>query len=153
VEKVYLAKVEYEANLSGELKEKIPKKPLDVSKELDLLIKGDFQTDSSWLKVEGYIGRSSINRMKMIFKTYSFNHSRSALSYIKPLSEKEFLIIIKTGRMYQIRASLEYLGAHIVGDTLFKTLKGGAIPDSIELESILLSCKDMQGNMLMKRLK
>lgn len=153
IEKIYLATVEYEGNIDNELKGKIPKKPLDVSEELDLLIKNNFQTDESWLKAEGYIGRSTINRMKMIFKTYTFNHGKYALSYIKPLDDKQFLIIIKTGRMYQIRATLEYLGVHIVGDTQFKTLKGGEIPEAIELESILLSCKDMQGNMLIKRLK
>jgi len=153
IEKVYLAKVEYGNDLNNELRSRIPSKPLDVSEELDILEERKFEIDDSWMKVEGYIGRSSINRMKMIFKTYSFNHSRTALSYVKPINENEFLVIIKTGRMYQIRATLEYLGTNIVGDTLFETLKGGAIPDSIELESILLSCKDMQGNMLTRRLK
>ncbi len=153
VEKVYLAEVEYGEHLNNELKEKIPSETLGISEELDILVKNNFQVDSSWLKVEGYIGRSSMNRMKMIFKTYSFNHARTALSYVKPLNSNTFLIIIKTGRMYQIRATLEYLGAHIVGDTLFETLKGGAIPDAIELESVLLSCKDIAGNTLIKRLK
>lgn len=153
VEKIYLATVEYGEHLNNELKEKIPSEQREISEELDILVKNNFQVDSSWLKVEGYIGRSSMNRMKMIFKTYSFNHARTALSYVKPLSSNTFLIIIKTGRMYQIRATLEYLGAHIVGDTLFETLKGGAIPDAIELESVLLSCKDMEGNTLIKRLK
>jgi len=153
VEKVYLATVEYGNDLNNELSEKIPSIQLDVSKELDVLVQNNFEIDENWLKVEGYIGRSSINRMKMIFKTYPFNNGRTALSYVKPLSKTDFLVIIKTGRMYQIRASLEYLGVNVVGDTLFQTLKGGAIPDAIELESILLSCKDMQGNMLIKRLK
>jgi len=153
VEKIYLAKIEYGNSFNNELKEKIPTKPLDVSEELDKLVENNFETDESWLKVEGYIGRSSINRMKMIFKTYSFNHGRAALSYVKPVSEDEFLVIIKTGRMYQIRATFEYLGANIVGDTLFTSLKGGAIPDAIELESILLSCNDMQGKRLTKRLR
>lgn len=153
VDKVYLAKVEIGENINTELKEKIPAIPLDASEELDILVKNNFETDSSWLKVDGYIGRSTMNRMKMIFRAYIFNHARTALSYIKPLSENEFLVIIKTGRMYQIRATLEYLGVHIIGDTMFKSLKGGAIPESIELESILLSCKDMQGNMFLKRLK
>lgn len=153
VEKVYLATIEYGKSINYELKEKFPKQQLDVSKELDILIQNNFQTDNSWLKVEGYIGRSSINRMKMIFKAYPFNHARYALSYVKPLSENTVLVMIKTGRMYQIRATLEYLGVNIVGDTMFKTLKGGAIPDTIALESILLSCKDMQGNILTKRLR
>jgi len=153
VEKIYLAKAEYGNNLSGELREKFPTKPLDVSEELDKLIQNNFEIDDTWLKVEGNIGRSSINRMKMTFKTYSFNHGRAALSYIKPVSENEFLVIIKTGRMHQIRATMEYLGANILGDTLYKTLKGGAAPDEIALESILLCCNDMQGKRLINRLK
>jgi len=153
IEKIYLAKVEYGNDFNTELKAKIPLNPLDVSKELDKLVQNNFEIDDTWLKVEGYIGRSSINRMKMTFKTYTFNHGRYALSYIKPISADEFLVIIKTGRMHQIRATIEYLGANIVGDTLFKTLKGGIVPDEIELESILLCCNDMQGKRLINRLK
>jgi len=153
VEKIYLAKVEYENDLNEELREKFPTKPLDVSEELDKLVQNNFEIDGTWLKVEGYIGRSSINRMKMAFKTYSFNHGRAALSYIKPVSENEFLVIIKTGRMHQIRATMEYLRANIVGDTLYKTLKGGIAPDEIALESILICCNDMQGKRLINRLK
>lgn len=153
VEKIYLAQIEYGNDLSGELKEKFPVLPLNASEELDKLVQNNFEVDNTWLKVEGYIGRSSINRMKMTFKTYTFNHGRSALSYIKPINTNELLIIIKTGRMHQIRATIEYLGANIVGDTLFKTLKGGAVPDEIELESILLCCNDMQGRRLINRLK
>jgi 23S rRNA pseudouridine1911/1915/1917 synthase len=153
VEKIYLAEVEYGNDINSELKAMIPHEPLDVSKELDTLVKNNFETDSSWLKIEGYVGRSSINRMKMVFKAYSFNHGRAALSYIKPISENEFLVIIKTGRMHQIRATIEYLGANIIGDTLYKTLKGGAAPDEIGLESILICCNDMQGKRLINRLR
>lgn len=153
VEKVYLAEVELNENVREELRVKIPPKHLNVSQELDILIKNKFVADDSWLKVDGYIGRSQINRMKMIFKVLPFNHAKYALSYIKPLSAKEILVRIKTGRMYQIRATLEYLGVHIVGDSLFKTMKGGEIPSSIELESVLLSCKDMKGNTFIERLR
>jgi 23S rRNA pseudouridine1911/1915/1917 synthase len=153
VNKVYLATVEYNGNINNELKEKIPSTAFNVSEELDNLIEKDFELDNSWLKAEGYIGRSTINRMKMVFKSYTFNHGKHALSYIKPLSKDQFLIIIKTGRMYQIRATLEYLGVNIVGDTQFETLRGGEIPTAIALESVLISCRDMQGNKLIKRLK
>lgn len=153
VNKVYLATVEYNENINNELKEKIPSTAFNVSEELDNLIEKGFELDNSWLKAEGYIGRSTINRMKMVFKSYTFNHGKYALSYIKPLSKDQFLIIIKTGRMYQIRATLEYLGVNVVGDTQFKTLRGGEIPTAIELESVLISCRDMQGNKLIKRLK
>lgn len=153
VEKIYLAEIEYGNDLNNELKEKFPAKPLDASEELDILVQNNFELDDSWLKLEGHIGRNPINRMKMVFKTYSFNHARTALSYVKPISENQCLIMIKTGRMYQIRATLEYLGANIVGDTLFKSLKGGEIPDEIELESVLLCCDDMHGKRLINRLK
>jgi 23S rRNA-/tRNA-specific pseudouridylate synthase len=62
------------------------------------------------------------------------------------------MIAIKTGRMYQIRASLEYIGIYIDGDTLFKTARGVGIPDAIALESVFLSFKDEFGKVVIYRL-
>ncbi len=142
VNKIYMAKVEIDAESSKDLLACIPMKELNAKAEMDKLVANNFEIDESWYKAEGYIGRSKMNRMKMIFKTYPFGNAKYALSYIKPLSQKEVLVMIKTGRMYQIRATLEYLGINIVGDTLFETFKGGRIPEAIELESVLLSMKD-----------
>ncbi len=47
---------------------------------------------------------------------------------------------IETGRMHQIRATLEYLGVNIINDSLYATKKGkGGVPEEIELKSILIS--------------
>ncbi len=153
VNKIYHAVVDYGKDMNKEIVQFMPEIPLNINSEIDKLISRNFEIDNSWLKMEGYIGRSNANRMKMMFKTYLAGKSKYALSYIKPLNSRELLIIIKTGRMYQIRATLEYLGIHIIGDTLFETVKGGKIPQAIELESILLSAKDMQGNSFIARLK
>ena len=85
--------------------------------------------------------------MKMRFTPQKFNNGgKYALTYVKPINENELLIKIETGRMHQIRATLEYLGINIVGDTLYSTKKGkGGVPDSIELTSVLLSFENMRG--------
>jgi 23S rRNA-/tRNA-specific pseudouridylate synthase len=151
--KIYDAKVKYLNNMSNEIKQYIPQKTLNVQDEISKLERNSFNIDHSWLKVEGYMRRSSVNRMKMIFEKYPTNTARYALTYIKPVSKDELLINIKTGRMYQIRAVLEYLGLCIRGDSLFETLKGGVIPQAIELEAILLSAQDMSGDIFTVRLK
>lgn len=153
VNKVYFANVKILEKISKEFLPFIPKVPLNPKIEIDNLVLKDFEIDDSWMKVEGYIGRSNVNRMKMIFRKYPAGNAKSSLTYIKPLSDHELLIIIKTGRMYQIRATLEYLGINIMGDTLFESIKGGRIPEGIELESILLSCLNMEKERFIVRLK
>ena len=96
-----------------------------------------------WKKVEGYIGRSKTDRYKMEFKGYEFPGSKYALSYIL-FGENEAIIKIETGRMHQIRATLNYLGYHIKGDSLYGMGSG----DNIMLEAVLLSFRDMNGKRL-----
>lgn len=152
VNKIYYAHVNRNKNIDKSFEQYIPKEPLDPSQELDKLVANNFELDDSWYKAEGYIGRSAMNRMKMCFKTYPTGNFKYALSYLKPMSDDTILIVIKTGRMYQIRATLEYLGMNIVGDTLFETMKGGKIPEAIDLESVLLSGQDMEGSKFLTRL-
>ena len=96
-----------------------------------------------WEKVEGYIGRSKTDRYKMEFKGYEFPGSKYALSYIL-FGGNEAIIKIETGRMHQIRATLNYLGYHIKGDSLY----GRGSGDNIMLEAVLLSFRDMNGKRL-----
>jgi 23S rRNA pseudouridine1911/1915/1917 synthase len=99
--------------------------------------------DKEWYKAEGKIGRDRANKKKMKFSTLSRSGKYSSL-YIKPLSEKEFLIALKTGRMHQIRATLNHLGYVIVGDGLYGDA-GSKNSDKIELESVLLSFRQKGG--------
>ena len=117
---------------------------LDIKKYLKEL-NIELQPWKSWEKMEGYIGRSSVNRYKMEFKKYEFSGSKYALSYIKFFG-KEVLIKIDTGRMHQIRSTLEYLGYHIKGDCLYGNGKEGN--DMIMLESVLLSFLNIDGKRL-----
>lgn len=96
-----------------------------------------------WEKVEGYIGRSKTDRYKMEFKGYEFPGSKYALSYIL-FGGNEAIIKIETGRMHQIRATLNYLGYHIKGDSLY----GRGSGDNIMLEAVLLSFLGMDGKRL-----
>lgn len=152
VQKIYYAKIVLRENTSKEVFEKLPKTKISATAIIDEFVR-TFDLDSEWLKVEGYIGRSSVNRRKMVFKPYPFDNAKSSLSYLRFLSDSEVLVIIKTGRMYQIRASLEYLGVSIEGDTLFKTLKGEGTPEAIALESVLLSFEEPSGKLAIYRLK
>lgn len=152
VQKIYYAKVTLRENTSKEVFEKLPKTKISATDVIDNFVRTS-ELGSEWLKVEGYIGRSSVNRRKMMFKPYPFDNAKYSLSYFKFLSDCEVLIVIKTGRMYQIRASLEYLGVYIEGDTLFQTLKGGTTPKAIALESVLLSFEEPSGKLAIYRLK
>ncbi len=148
VVKVYYAKIDRKD--SKETGEK-----LSVLKELENLEKNNFTPDSSWKKLEGYMCRSRSNRMKMQFTLGGRSpNCKYTLSYIKHISNDELLIKIETGRMHQIRASLEYEKMHIVGDTLYSSVSGnGGVPDSIELKSILLSLKNLDGKRMTFRLE
>lgn len=154
VQKIYYANVVLRENTSKEVFKKLPKAKIEAGDVIDEFIRaGEDSLDNEWMKVEGYIGRSDVNRRKMIFKPYPFGNAKYALSYIRFLSDTEVLVVIKTGRMYQIRASLEYLGVYIEGDTLFKSLKGGETPEEISLESVFLSFEEPSGKLAIYRLK
>lgn len=136
VVKVYRAKVEKMGSTKDpqfikELKER------DIEKELQ---KFNIEKRSwlEWYPVEGYIGRSTRDRYKMEFKKYQWGSAKYAKSYILP-STNEVLVKIETGRMHQIRATLEYLGLHILGDTLYGVSKRVYTSSNIELESVILS--------------
>lgn len=150
VQKIYLAKVNIK-NKDSELITYIPEKELDISGELKLLESRNFICDDKWLKVEGYISRSKSNRIKMKFLKYKSGNAKSCLTYIKPLDKNRCLVKIESGRMHQIRATFEYLGASIIGDTLYAS-NSGAIPDKIDLQSIMISLHNLDGDILTVKL-
>ncbi len=133
VVKIYHAYLEESKKLEQEISLKKYLKEMNIN----------LQPWKDWLKVEGYIGRSSSNRYRMEFKTYEFDGSKYALSYIF-FSGDEALIKIETGRMHQIRCTLKHLGYHIKGDSLY----GKGSGNEIMLESVLLSFKKRDGEIL-----
>jgi 23S rRNA pseudouridine1911/1915/1917 synthase len=141
--KIYYANVQRNGN-SKELGFK-ERESLDIKKYLEE-IDIDKEPWKDWFKIEGYIGRSAKNRYKMEFKTYEFNGSKFARSWIL-YSKDELLVKIDTGRMHQIRATLEYLGLGIIGDSLYSKsdTKGN---DNLALESVLLSFIKPDGSIL-----
>ena len=141
--KIYLANVEYKI-LNQDFQKYIPLEKLDINEEIEDIESKKFVFEDDWYRVEGYIGRSSKNRIKMLFKRYSSNGGRQAISYIKPVSKDSLLISIETGRMHQIRATLEYMGIYIKGDTLYQKSVGKGIPEEIELRSVFLSFFDLK---------
>jgi len=129
-----------ESEQGVDLREKVSR--LDIS----------FEPWKNWFNMRGYIGRSSKNRYKMEFRLHKFGGSKFAESYILKSGNK-VLVKIETGRMHQIRASLEYLGLRIVGDTLYGSRNKSLInSESIMLEAILLSFVDMNGERLTFRI-
>jgi 23S rRNA pseudouridine1911/1915/1917 synthase len=145
VKKLYLADVEYKELRRG-IRKFFPQENLDIDEEILKLEESSFECDSSWFKAQGYVIRSPINRVRMQFKGYMGKSSKKALSYIKPISKEQVLIVIKTGRMHQIRVTLEYLGIGIKGDTLYGLSKSSSIPDEIALKSIYLGFKELNGD-------
>jgi 23S rRNA pseudouridine1911/1915/1917 synthase len=146
VKKVYLADIEYKQLRRG-IKKVFPKKELDIDEEIAKLEESsNFKCGRDWLKAEGYIVRSKGNRVKMQYRRYKGRTSKRALSYIKPISNEQVLVVIKTGRMHQIRATLEYYGIGIKGDTLYGISKSTTLPEKIALESIFLGFKELDGD-------
>ena len=149
VQKVYYAQIEYNQKNNSPLLPYIPKTNLNLKDEIDSLKKNKFICNDQWIKVEGYVKRSEVNRMKMKFTKYFNGKAKYSITYIKHISESELIIKIETGRMHQIRAVLEYFGVNIKGDTLYSTKAGkGGIPEKICLTSILLSVENLDGNIL-----
>lgn len=134
--KIYKAKVEqFGQNNDPEFNKYRKDRDLNnILKDFDINKKVWF----NWYLADGYIGRSRKNRYKMEFKKYKSGNAKRAVSYILP-SENEMLIKIETGRMHQIRATLEYLGLHISGDNLYGVSKKVYESSNISLESVFLS--------------
>lgn len=145
VKKIYLADIEYKQLRRG-IRKYFPEKDKDIADEISKLEVNGFECDSSWFKAQGYIARSPRNRVKMQFRKYLGRGGKKALSYIKPISQEQVLVVIKTGRMHQIRATLEYFGVGIKGDTLYGLSKSSTMPDKIALKAILLSFKELNGD-------
>jgi 23S rRNA pseudouridine1911/1915/1917 synthase len=133
VEKIYLATVE--KFKASELDSITPKPVEEVLSEIE---RGDINYEN-WFEAKGFIGRDHINRYKMEFKLYEFGGSKPAKSFILPVDDSRLLIKIVTGRMHQIRATLNYYGYYIKGDTLYKPGKGNSSSEEIMLKSIYLS--------------
>lgn len=143
--KIYHAKVEsFGKSRMSEFKES--EQRIDIKKYLDEM-EISFEPWKKWFDMRGYIGRSLKNRYKMEFREYEFKGSKYAQSYILK-SGSDVLVKIESGRMHQIRVSLEYLGLHILGDTLYGVSKSDMQSESIELESVLLSFVKENGERL-----
>ena len=145
VKKVYLADIEYK-ELRGGIKKCFLEKDKDIAEEISKLEANDFECDNSWFKAQGYVARSSRNRVKMQFRKYLGRTGKRALSYVKPISKEQVLVVIKTGRMHQIRATLEHFGIGIKGDTLYGLSKSSTMPDKIALKAVLLGFKELNGD-------
>lgn len=145
VKKIYLADIEYKELRRGMRRYFSNLEKVDIDEETSKLEKNNFEFDKNWLKAKGYIRRSATNRVKMEFKRYMGRGAKEAVSYIKPVNEGQVLVVIKTGRMHQIRATLEYYGIGIKGDTLYGSSKSSTMPDKIGLKSIYLSFKEIDG--------
>jgi len=142
VVKMYIAKINKDPFSLFNKTSQLNTKDQDVMKILVEQEHNGFKIDSNWIKIEGYIKRSNINRMKMQFIPISLgpNGGKYSCTYILPLNKNEILVRIETGRMHQIRATLEFLGVNIINDSLYATKKGkGGVPEEIELKSILIS--------------
>ena len=111
----------------------------------DISLKEGINIDENWITLQGYIGRSSKNRFRMIFKSYEFGGSKLAISHFLKIGEERYFVKIDTGRMHQIRATLFHLGRTVIGDSLYTPGTRQFTPDSISLESVYLSFKDLSG--------
>ena len=142
VRKVYLADIEYK-QLRRDIRKYFSIENKDIGEEISKLEANDFEYDRSWFKAQGYIARSPRNRVKMQFRKYLGRAGKKTISYIKPISQEQVLVVIKTGRMHQIRATLEYFGIGIKGDTLYGLSKSSTMPDKIALKAIFLGFKEL----------
>jgi 23S rRNA pseudouridine1911/1915/1917 synthase len=100
---------------------------------------------SKWQKIEGTIRRDPVNRKRMVFDRNCFNEKyRYAKSFILPIAKGRMFVLIETGRMHQIRASLKSLGLVLKGDSLYG-YRGEEVRDNIDLNSVVLGFEDLEG--------
>lgn len=139
--KIYLADYEVCGGkvLFNEFKDiKLVKKAIeDFEKGLDTDLR-------DWYEVSGVMKRDARNRKRMVFERNVVNEKlRFAQSYLLPLSESKMCVLIKTGRMHQIRATLKSLDVVLVGDRLYGWKKDEM--GEIALKSVVLGFVDMAG--------
>ncbi|MBI2356583.1 RluA family pseudouridine synthase [Candidatus Dojkabacteria bacterium] len=129
----------YEANIiPGGRRLELPQSDDTVSEAIVKLEKTKYLPDESWTKVSGYIGRDPFNRRRMKFQIETESDTfKHATSYIKRVKNGNCLIMIETGRMHQIRATLRFLGYAILGDELYGAPMAPG-QEGIELKSIYL---------------
>ncbi len=101
---------------------------------LESFKKNEYKADETWIKVAGNISRSRSDRRKMVIG----GKGKECLSYVLPLKDGQVLVNILTGRMHQIRATLNYLGWVVAGDELYGSTSTGYKEDEIALDQILL---------------
>lgn len=99
---------------------------------------------SLWEEVVGVMKRDPSNRKRMLFERNVTNEKlRWAKSYLLPIGKKRMCVLIKTGRMHQIRATFRSLGMVIEGDKLYGCK--GAETGKISLNSVVLGFNDLSG--------
>ncbi len=98
----------------------------------------------TWCEISGSMKRDSVDRKRMSFQRGIYNEGlRYAQSYLLPLSEERMCVLIKTGRMHQIRATLRSMGLVLKGDKLYGCKKTSG--KKIELNSVVLGFTNMNG--------
>ncbi len=98
----------------------------------------------NWKVLEGSMKRDEKDRKRYVFlPNTSEENLRYAKSYILPLSYDKLFVLIETGRMHQVRATLKSLGCVLKGDRLY----GAKAKDSsnIALDSVVLGFEDLSG--------
>ncbi len=99
---------------------------------------------TNWIEVSGSMKRDPSNRKRMLFQHNLIDEKlRFAQSYLLPLSESKMCVLIKTGRMHQIRATLRSLGIVLTGDKLYGWKK--SCTEKIGLNSVVLGFADTTG--------
>lgn len=122
----------------AELDQEVGGKEKDIKAEIRSLVENG--VGDEWIKVEGYIARDHRNRIKMKLS----DKGKHAVMYYLPIGGHSILIKLETGRMHQIRASLESLGFSIKGDALYGSSESSK---GLGLTSIYLSCEISEGDL------
>lgn len=107
---------------------------VDLEAEIEALKDVDYDAEArGWTMVGGYIKRDPVGRRRMLLG----EEGKQSITYIKAISKGECLIKIETGRMHQIRATLNKMGYVILGDQMYGD-RSSSDSDQIKLRAILL---------------